>query len=432
MKTRKILCCLVLLCALCAENATAQIKAYVCEGYDDEDVNISSKTDISFSADKSTVTVGKETFNVEDVDSILFHKPKFNSVDIVWNGNSATVTIPSSIKGVTSSVSGGHVTITSTNTSEELLYVLSGNSSNGSLTLNGKYKLRMHLNGVSLTSSKGAALDIECGKRVEVKLMKGTTNYLEDCTQGSQKAAFYTKGHLEIKGKGTLNVKGKTKHAICAKEYLQLKTSTGIINILGAVSDGIHCGEGDKSLPENCRFIMNGGNVTISGCGSDCIDSDDYGSMFINGGTANLNVSQSDGAGLKCDSIIYMTDGNINLNVTGTISQGIRFAYDAFFDGGKVEGTISGNGSKGFKAKKTTAGTTVNNGGDAHFRGTDVTLTLSAGTYTADGTKCGGIRVDKDMYQTDGAIHITKTNSAAVPIEVKGTDNKTGGTRVED
>ena len=36
MKTRTILCCLALLCAFCAEKATAQIKAYVCEGYDDE------------------------------------------------------------------------------------------------------------------------------------------------------------------------------------------------------------------------------------------------------------------------------------------------------------------------------------------------------------------------------------------------------------
>lgn len=432
MKMKKILSLLAVLTLVCVEQASAQTKVWVCEGYDDEDITIRSKTDIVFAADQSTVTVGSKTFNVADVDSILFHKPKFVSVDIVWNGNSATVTIPSSVKGVTSSVSGGHVTITSTNTTDEILYTLSGSSTNGSLTLNGNYKLRMHLNGVSLTSNKGAAVDIECGKRVEVKLMKGTENSFVDATSGDQKAAFYVKGHLEIKGKGTMNVTGKSKHALCAKEYLQLKSSLGNINILGAVNDGIHCGEGDKNNPENSRFIMNGGTVTVSGCSKDCIDADDFGSMFINDGTLNLNISQSDGAGLKCDSIIYMKGGDINLNITGSISQGVRFAYDAYFDGGTVKGTIAGNGAKGFKAKRYTSGATVNNGGDAHFRGTNVNLTLTGATYTVDNTKCGGIRVDKDCYQTAGDIVITKTKDAAVSIEVKGNDYKTGGTRTVD
>ena len=420
-------------CLLTIVPAQAQTKVYVCEGYDTEGVSISNPTDVKFSSDGKTITIGKETFTVADIDSITLTEPQFEAVTVKYSGTSATVTIPASLsKIVKASVSGAHVTLTSTaseTSGGELLYVLEGSTSDGSLTLNGNYKLRLHLNGVSITSKKGAAIDIECGKRIEVKVMKGTTNTLVDSSGGSQKAAFYVKGHLELKGKGTLNITGKTKHALCVKEYLQLKSSLGELNILGASNDGIHCGEGDKKDPENSRFTMNGGTLTLSNCGSDCIDADDYGSMFINGGAITMNISQSEGTGLSCDSVIYMTDGTIKLNITGTTSQGIRNGYDAYFDGGTISGTVSGNGSKGFKSKKTTSTTgTVLNGGHAHFRGTDVTLSLSGGTST-DQTKCGGIRVDNNLYQTAGSITITKTNSAAVGLEVKGTDSHTGGTR---
>lgn len=422
---------LAALALVCSAAASAQVTAYVCEGYDEEAIEVNSKTDITISDDRSTITVGKKSFDLADVDSITFMPPQFPSVDIVWNGTDATVSVPATVTGVTYTVNAGHVSITSTNTTDELLYTLSGTSDNGSLTLNGSYKLRMHLNGVTLTNPKGAAIDIECGKRIEVKLIKGTVNTLADGANGTQKAAFYTKGHLELKGKGTLNVTGNTKHAICAAEYLQLKSSTGDINILGAASDGIHCGKGKKGETEHNRFIMNGGNLTIANCGSDCIDADDFGSMYINDGSLHMNIAQKDGTGLKCDSVIYMTGGNIDFSVTGDLSQAIRFNYNAYFSGGNIEGTVSGNGAKGFKAKKVTASTAVNNGGDVHFDGTDVTLTVSGGTYTADNTKCAGIHIDRDFYQTAGDIHVTKANTAALTLEVKGTKYITGGTYTE-
>ena len=428
---RKQIFTLLLFASLAAQ---AQERFYVCEKFDSDGFNVADK-EFVFNADKTAFTIGDETYEVADVDSIVFNEPQFDCVKVKWSGSSATVSIPSSITGVTYTTSGGHVTITSTNTSEEILYVLEGESSDGSLTLNGSYKLTMHLNGVNLTSTKGAAIDIECGKRIELKLMKGTVNTLVDRAGGTQKAALYTKGHLEIKGKGELNVTGKTKHAICAKEYLKIKSSTGTINVLGAVSDGIHCGEGSKLAAdaENCQFTINGGTVNISGCGSDCVDADDYGSMHINGGTMNLDISQTDGTGLKCDSIIYMTGGTIDLNLTGNISKGLQFNYDGKFSGGTITGKVAGNGCKGFKAKKVTTSTgTVRNGGDAHFSGTDVTLTVSGGTYTTDGTTCGGMMIDKDMYQTGGTLHVTVSNSAASGITVKGTDHNTGGTRTID
>lgn len=447
---------------LVAFNMTAQENFYICEKFDSDGFKIADLHEFQFNDDKTEFTIDGETYEVADIDSIVFTKPSFPAVTITWNGTSATVDIDPSIKGVTYTVNGAHVNIVSKTTTDEYLYVLQGSSTNGSLTLTGSYKLTMHLNGVNLISQKGAALDIECGKRVELKMMKDTENTFADASSGAQKAALYCKGHLEIKGKGTLNVTGNTKHAICAKEYLMLKSSTGTINILGAKSDGMHCGVGSKLAAdaEDVQFIMKGGTVNMSNCQGDCIDSDDYGIINISGGTLNLEVNQTDGAGVKADSVIYMTGGDINLNVTGNISQGLKCGWDAYFDGGTITGNISGQGAKGIKANKASKTTsTVKNGGDAHFRGTEINLTVSGDIYTTDLSKCMGIRVDKDMYisggdihvtvqnanaygvnvisnlnQSDGNLHITLQNGATngLVIGASGQDNKTGGTRVID
>ena len=412
--------------AACATSLQAQTTAYICDGYDYETVQIKSRTDIQVSADQSQVTLGDKTFDIADVDSIVFNEPQYPAVDIVWADGTAEVNIDKRITGVQAQVVGGYVTIRSTNTTDEILYRLSGSSTDGGLVLNGNYKLRMDLNGVSLTSKNGCPMDIECGKRIEVKMLKDTENTFVDGAGNTQKGAFYAKGHLEFKGKGTLNVTGNAKHAICAGEYLQFKPSCGTVNILSAVSDGIHCGKG-KQNDDNSRFIMDGGTVNVSGAGSDCIDCDDYGSAFINGGTLTLNVTQSDGTGLKADSIVYMTGGHIRLNVSGDISQGIRYCMDGHFTGGTIDGTISGNGAKGIKAKKAKSGSTVMNGADAHFDGTDMSLTISGGTYTVDNTKCYGLHIDKDLYQTAGTITFDITNAEADSYKAKAT-YLTGGT----
>ncbi len=403
---------------------------YVCKGYNYTKYQIASLGDITFDATKMTMSIAGEEQNISEIDSITFEEPQFEKVSIVYNGSTATVTIPSSFTGVTcTSGTSSHVVITSKNTSNEYLYYVEGSSSNGSLTINGEYKMSVMLGGVNLTSGKGAAVDIQCGKRIDIILADGTTNTLVDYAGGEQKAALYTKGHAEFKGAGTLNVSGNVGHAIAAKEYIELKGSLGTINVLKAVKDGIHCGKGEKATPEDNYFQMNGGIVTISNCGSDCIDSDDYGNVKIKGGTLTLNVSQKDGTGIKCDSLFTMSGGTVSFAVSGDIAEGIRTAYKATFSGGEINGSITGNGSRGIRGKKTTKTTdTTLNGGFLDFKGTNVTLVVSGGTYTVDQSKCFGIKADQTLTQTAGDISITVSNSAATAIKAT-TDTWTGGTR---
>ena len=203
-------------------------------------------------------------------------------ISVVYNGNSITAENPFLLSGVSIVADGAYVTVKNTNIATEYTTDLSGSTTDGSLTYEGNYKATIVLNGVSITSQRGAAIDIECGKRIALELKKGTVNTLTDAAGGKQKAALYCKGHLEIDKTGILNVTGNTAHAISAKEYIQLKKSTGVINILGAKNDGIHCKQ---------YFSAKGFTVNISGIDGDGIqaeveeldEGETYGEDYENG-----------------------------------------------------------------------------------------------------------------------------------------------------
>lgn len=292
-----------------------------------------------------------------------------------YNGTTASVVNPFLMEGVTAMVAGADVTINNGNDSTELSFTLSGETSDGSLLYNGAYKATIVLNGVSITSTKGAAIDIECGKRIAMELKKGTVNHLIDCVGGQQKAALYCKGHLEIDKAGTLNVTGNTKHAISAKEYIQLKKSEGTINILGAISDGIHCGQ---------YFLSNGYTVGIKNVGGDGIQAEisgddpyeeDYpdGSVTIQGGNYNIEVKAA--SGIKADTDVNINSTkmptNITITVTGDDGRGIDANGNVTISDDTTIVTIANSGaaSKSFKV-----GNSENIG----------TLTLNGGTVTAN------------------------------------------------
>ena len=356
-----------------------------------------------------------------------------DAVEIVFNGSTATYTIPDGVKGVSIGKNGAKVTVTCTNTTTEYTYRVSGSSTNGSLTINGDYKLTLELAGLTLTNaSSGAAIDIECGKRIDVVLVDGTENTICDSNRGSQKGAIYIKGHAEFKGGGTLNVTGLLKHAICVKEYCELKEGLGTINILGAVSDGIHCGRG-KVKNEDNYFRMMGGTLNISGIGGDGVDSDDYGVVAIDNGKVVISVGD-DNIGLKADSTVTISGGSVTIDVPGQDSKAIRANYAVSIAGGENTFTIAGDGSKGIKANRYTTGSTVLGGGNLYISGGTTNIAVSGGNYitttdgVADTTKCMAISVDADLTQTGGTVNITLRGDEARGYNVKGTETRTGGT----
>lgn len=391
----------VLFLLLLALPVAAQRYMYVWQGGNYTRVDRSTVGDMPFSGGGFYLKINGVNYPVSRLDSIIFTPPVLDTtgkVVVRYEGNQVQVSIPATVSGVTAQVNGAHVTLTSTNTTDELEYVLQGNSTAGSLLYYGDYKCKFYLNNLNLVSDQGAAIDIQCGKRIEMILQEGTVNSLQDAAGGTQKAALNCDGHMEFKDGGSLTVAGKTGHAIRSNEYLQIKKSTGTITVTGAVKDGLHCGQ---------YFQMNGGTLIVSGNQEDAVQAeltnnpqDELnGQMLVKGGTLDLAVAGNDVKGLKADRNITISGGDIRIKVTGNGSKGISTDFNLYV-----------------------------NEDDA---ATNIDIEATGGPYTDPTTqevkKCMGIKVDYNMTVEGGTIKVVNTGKDSSGIKVDGTYSNTGG-----
>ena len=246
-----------------------------------------------------------------------------NTVEVVYNGSTATVTVAENIASSITVNSGesSHVVITSTIETDEIAYALSGTTDDGAFTLNGNYKCEIDLNGLTLTNPTGPALNIQNGKRIAVSAKKNTVNTLTGGKDKDYNGCIHCTGHLEFKGKGELNIAANYKHGIYSKEYVEIKNLT--LNITKAEKDGIHCQE---------YFLMESGNVTISNTGDDGIqcelagevstgeieddhEDEDTGNVYQLDGT--LTIDNYGGEPVKADGDIFYRGGTQNFTTTG-------------------------------------------------------------------------------------------------------------------
>ena len=219
----------------------------------------------------TALTVMDKTFTLADVTSMYVDESAVvdNMVSVVYNGSSASVVVAGNVaKYLTITTSGAHVNIAqSSDLAEEITYTLSGSSTDGEFYMSGSYKATVELNGLTLTNktpvTSGAAVHIQNGKRIKVKVITGTTNTLVDAANGSQKGALYIKGHAEFAQYGTLNITGKTKHGIKTGEYFSMKNAT--INVTSAAGDGVNCAQ---------YFLIESGTLNLSGLSDDGIQCD--------------------------------------------------------------------------------------------------------------------------------------------------------------
>lgn len=359
---------------------------------------------------EAPITDGLEISLSEDIDSITFSKPQMEKVvNIVYDGAQAKVTIPSFVQGVScSSGTSSDVVLTSTNITDEIIYNVVGSSSDGSLVIEGDYKLTIRLNGVDLTSKKGAAIHVKCGKRIAVDMADGTVNSFADAANGTQKACIYTKGHFEFEGAGTLNVTGNANHAIASKEYLQIKKSVKAINILKAANDAIHAGQ---------YFQMNGGELNITKTtvsdgiqaeyeldDNDAIiqDEENTGGVVIKGGTLNITMENSEDAkAIKAEGDIDISGGTFVINAVSNGTRGIQTDGDLIIseDNNPTSITINAKGAKCTLAEDVD---------DPH--------------------RCMGMKIDGNMTVNAGTINVYNTGSKSKGIKVVGVYTVKGGT----
>lgn len=250
------------------------------------------------------------------------------TVTVVYNGTTATVTIPSEVSGYVTNLSGtsSHVKLAQSSTSDnnpgEIIYNLSGSSDDGEFYFTGEYKATLQLNGLTLTNPDSTAIHIKDGKRIKISMVADTESTLTDgATDAESKGCIHVKGHTEFVGKGTLNVVSNVRHAIYSKEYVELKNCT--INVKGAKKDGIHCQQ---------YFRMTSGVVNISGAEDDGIqvelkgetatagsdsEDEDTGNLYMTGGT--LSISNVGSKAIKTDGTITYTGGTQDFDLTNVL-----------------------------------------------------------------------------------------------------------------
>lgn len=340
--------------------------------------------------DGQTLSVQGKIFNLSEIDEMTVDETEVtdNAVSICYDGTAATVCVAGNVaQYVDPTVNGAHVSVVQSLTAssedveepEEITYILSGQTTDGEFSLTGSYKCTLSLAGLSLTNPSGAAINVANGKRIKISAKKNTENTLTDGTDGSQTGCIYSKGQIHLQGNGTLNVVGKTKHAIKSGDYIAIKNLT--LNITGAVADGISCNE---------YFLMESGSVSISGVGDDGIQCD------LDGTTSTGETTDHED---EDSGNIYLEGGTLKVAATATASKGI-----------KATGVLN-----------------INENSEA----TTVTITNSGGADTSDETDISSsacLKSDKAIVIAGGTLTLTNTGQGGRAINSDGTLTISGGT----
>jgi hypothetical protein len=348
-------------------------------------------------------------YTISNIDSITF---SLNIVYITYNGSSVNVVNPLSSSGVYVTVNGANVTVTSTSTMQDIVYCISGTTSNGSLRLFSDKRCNLVMNGVSITSTTGPAVNIQTNKKTTVTLVDGTSNYLSDASiynnifsnNEDQKAAFFSEGQLVFEGNGTLSVAGIgiDKHAICSDDYIEV--NSGNITVISSAKDGIHSKDGLR---------INGGVITVSST-KDAIDGES-GIILINGGTINTVNSTSDAKGITCDSNLIINNGIINFTMSGDQSKGLKSKRKMMINGGKININTSGNAvlsalGSGYSTSYCTAIKCDE----------EISIGMAKITIACSGMGGKGIASDKDIVINCDSIEIKTYGNGATFLNSSG------------
>jgi len=354
---------------------------------------------MTFSGGTQMTIIGK-TFDISQISKMWTDDSslKDNNVNIQYNGTEALVYVAGNIaQYVDVTISGAHVSIAQSSmvddTVGEVTYNLSGTSTDGEFAMSGSYKATVTLNGLTLTNPTGAPINITNGKRIEMSVKKDTENTLVDGAGGSQKGCLYVKGHLELKGKGILNITGNTSHAIKSGEYVEIKNCT--VNILKSVKDGINCSQ---------YFLMESGTLSMKSIGDDGIQCD------LEGDTSTGMLTDHEG---EDSGNIYLLGGTISATITADACKGINAEGDMLIEGGDITITTSGGGLWDSKKLKTKSSSCLSADGN---------ITISGGTLTLTSTGAGGKGINADeAFTLDGGTTIIKTSGNAVVASSNGT-----------
>jgi hypothetical protein len=360
--------------------------------------------------------------------------------------------------GVEVTVSGGHVTANH-GTAKKICYVVSGKTTNGSLTILGEKKYAVKLSGVSITNPDSAALNLLSGKRAFIILADGTTNMLADGTGGNQKGALYCKGKLLFNGTGMLSVTGNTNNAIHSADYIVFNKGNNIYAKSTAnhgikANDGIYINGGILNVEVtaaaakgiNCEsnIIVNGGRTSVLTTGNGTYDTDDCeakgaagiktdSTLTVNGGELWLKSTGAGGKGINADGEACFNGGSVYVVTTGgqyksnndtSSPKGIKADGNISISGGRIWVRTNGYNGEGIETKKELS---ITGGEVASYAYDDAinsksTMTISGGYVYAQGQHNDGLDANGNCYIKGGNVYAICSGSPEVAIDANTED----------
>ena len=256
-------------------------------------------------------------------------------------------------------------------------YYVTGESSDFQIVVNtpaaeNEGNTGIYLYNATIKSSNSPILVANADKTV-LHLVKGTTNVVEDGNgnhlftkingaQDTAKAAIYARDDMNIKGAGTLTVKGKFRNGIQCSNDLKIKNgnitveaeenaikgkgslliSGGTLNLTAKKGDALESDECEEGNDGKCKKVIEGkgvvdirgGNITIK-AGDDGVQAANF--IVVSDSTEKATIKvTSTGKGFVADKFIYVNGGTINVTAD---DDALHTKYKVFMNAGDV--TIS-------------------------------------------------------------------------------------------
>ena len=337
------------------------------------------------------------------------------TVTVVFS-SSDNATVSGTGGNIAASISGNDVTIRNSG-DEKVMYRLSGTTGDGFLKIYSGRKQGITLNSVSITNSRGAAINVQGleespskGKRVDVVLNGSSTladgsAYSLTPDSEDEKAAFFSEGQIVFSGSGTLSVNATGKAGITSDDWLGF--NAGTIQVSASSGHGVRgkdyilvsggklnisvSADGKKGMSSDSLVCFNGGETTISITGNTLV-------------TTEGNTKDTSGtAGIKADQLFEMNDGTLTITNSGKGGKGISCDGNGYFRGGTVNISVTG----------TNFGSSSSGGGPGGGHGPG-----GGGSQSDNSVGAKGIKFDGDLFFSGSNVSSSASKHEA--IESKG------------
>jgi hypothetical protein len=402
-KTRKILCSAVAAAVLAGALAGCSTSA--------------GSTVITGASSASTAAAGEEADTSAQAAALSAVTGDYSDRDLdgTWDAAAATAIVCSgdtaAVTGTGATASAGLITI-----SEAGTYVLSGSFTGQVLvTADSEDKVQIVLDGVTITSTDGPAINVQQADKVFLTLADGTQNavsdsenYTLDADSDEPNACIYAKDDLTINGSGSLTVTGVYNHGIYCKD--DLKVCGGTLTITAA-NAGLK-GKDSVSVCAGTISITSGGDAIKSNNDSDTT----LGWVAIDGGDITLSAGDD---GIDAETAVTVNGGT--LTVTDCV-EGLEAAA-VTINGGTVDVTSSDDGINASSGSAGTEGAMP----DTSSASSDCTLTINGGTVTVT---AGGDGLDSNgsLLVTGGVVLVSQgPNGGNGALDYNSTGTITGG-----